>query len=106
WMHMNISRGGHSPVVRENVLQKGDSFRVDMGCCLNGYHADVCKSGCVGAEPSEEHRRRYGAIQAGVLASVEKLKPGVLSQELFEANTSTRSEEHTPEPQSLTQPAC
>jgi len=85
WMHMNISRGGNSPVLRENVLQKGDSFRVDMGCCLNGYHADVCKSGCVGAEPSEEHRRRYGAIQAGVLASVEKLKPGVLSQELFEA---------------------
>lgn len=84
WMHMNISRGGNSPVIKENVLKKGDIFRVDMGCALNGYNADVCKSGCVGAEPTDEHRKRYNAIQAGVLASVEKLKPGVLSQDLFE----------------------
>ena len=84
WMHMNISRGGNSPVIKDNVLQKGDIFRVDMGCSINGYHADVCKSGCVGAEPTDEHRKRYNAVQAGVLKSVEKLKPGVLNQELFE----------------------
>jgi Xaa-Pro aminopeptidase len=84
WMHMNISRGGNSPVIKDNVLKRGDIFRVDMGCALNGYNADVCKSGCVGAAPTDEHRRRYHAIQAGVLASVEKLKPGVLSQDLFE----------------------
>ncbi len=84
WMHMNISRGGNSPVIKDNVLKRGDIFRVDMGCALNGYNADVCKSGCVGAAPTDEHRRRYHAVQAGVLASVEKLKPGVLSQDLFE----------------------
>lgn len=84
WMHMNISRGGNSPVIKDNVLKKGDIFRVDMGCALNGYNAEVCKSGCVGAAPTDEHRRRYHAIQAGVLASVEKLRPGVLSQDLFE----------------------
>lgn len=85
WMHMNISRGGNSPVLKDNVLKKGDIFRVDMGLGVNGYHADVCKSDCVGAEPTDEHRKRYSAIQAGVLNSVEKLKPGVLNQELFEA---------------------
>ena len=85
WMHMNISRGGNSPVIKENVLKKGDIFRVDMGCSLNGYNADVCKSGCVGAEPTDAHRRRYNAVQAGVLASVEKLKPGTFSQDLFDA---------------------
>jgi Xaa-Pro dipeptidase len=84
WMHMNISRGGNSPVIKDHVLQKGDIFRVDMGCSLNGYHADVCKSGCVGAEPTDEHRKRYDAIQAGVLKSVAALKPGVRPQELFE----------------------
>jgi Xaa-Pro aminopeptidase len=84
WMHMNISRGGNSPVIKENVLQTGDIFRVDMGCSLNGYHADVCKSGCVGALPTDEHRKRYNAVQAGVLKSVESLKPGVRPQELFE----------------------
>jgi Xaa-Pro dipeptidase len=84
WMHMAVSRGGNFPAVTDNVLQKGDIFRVDMGCSINGYHADVCKSGCVGAEPSPEHRKRYDAIQAGVLKSVEALKPGVCPQELYE----------------------
>jgi Xaa-Pro aminopeptidase len=84
WMHMNISRGGNSPVIKENILKNGDIFRVDMGCSLNGYHADVCKSGCVGAEPTDEHRKRYGAVQAGVLKAVERLRPGVCPQELFE----------------------
>ena len=84
WMHMNISRGGNSPVIKENVLQKRDIFRIDMGCSINGYNADVCKSGCVGAEPSDEHRKRYNAVQSGVLASVEKLRPGALPQNLFE----------------------
>jgi len=84
WMHMNISRGGNSPVIKDHALQKGDIFRVDMGCSLNGYHADVCKSACVGAEPTDEHRKRYNAVQAGVLKSVESLKPGVRPQELFE----------------------
>src|SRR5947208_376291 len=71
-------------LIKDKVLQKGDIFRVDMGCSINGYHADVCKSGCVGAEPTDEQRKRYNAIQAGVLKSVERLKPGVLNQELFE----------------------
>ena len=84
WMHMAVSRGGNFPALNDNVLQKGDIFRVDMGCSINGYHADVCKSGCVGAEPTVEHRKRYDAIQAGVLKSVEALKPGVRPQELYE----------------------
>jgi Xaa-Pro aminopeptidase len=85
WMHMAVSRGGNFPALADRVLQKGDVFRVDMGCSVNGYHADVCKSGSVGAEPTSEHRKRYDAIQAGVLRSVEALKPGARPQELYEA---------------------
>lgn len=84
WMHMAVGRGGNFPALKDNVLQKGDIFRVDMGCSINGYHADVCKSGSVGAVPTAEHRKRYDAIQAGVLKSVEALKPGVRPQELYE----------------------
>jgi Xaa-Pro aminopeptidase len=84
WMHMAVTRGGNFPAIKGNVLQKGDIFRVDMGCSVNVYHADVCKSGCVGAEPTPEHRKRYDAIQAGVLKSVEALKPGARPQELYE----------------------
>lgn len=84
WMHMAVSRGGNFPAIKDRVLERGDIFRVDMGCSVNGYHADVCKSGCIGAAPTAEHRKRYGAIQAGVLKSVENLKPGVRPQELYE----------------------
>ena len=45
WMHMAVTRGGNFPAIKDNVMQKGDIFRVDMGCSVNGYHADVCKSG-------------------------------------------------------------
>ena len=84
WMHMAVSRGGNFPAIKNKVLQKGDIFRVDMGCSINGYHADVCKSGCVGAEPTDEHRKRYNAVLAGVLKSVEALKPGVRPQKLYD----------------------
>jgi len=84
WMHMAVSRGGNFPAIKDQTLEKGDIFRVDMGCSVNGYHADVCKSGCVGAEPTPEHRKRFDAVQAGVLKAVEALKPGVRPQELYE----------------------
>jgi Xaa-Pro aminopeptidase len=84
WMHMAVSRGGNFPAIKDKVLQKGDIFRVDMGCSVNGYHADVCKSGSIGSAPTDEHRKRYDAVQAGVLKSVETLKPGALPQDLFE----------------------
>src|SRR3990172_4104652 len=40
WMHMAVTRGGNYPAIKDNVLRKGDIFRVDMGCSINGYHAD------------------------------------------------------------------
>ncbi|HEX2230034.1 MAG TPA: aminopeptidase P family N-terminal domain-containing protein, partial [Candidatus Binatia bacterium] len=39
WMHMAVGRGGNYPAIKDRVLQKGDVFRVDMGCSVNGYHA-------------------------------------------------------------------
>jgi len=84
WMHMAVSRGGNFPAIKDQALKKGDIFRVDMGCSVNGYHADVCKSGCVAARPTPEHRKRFDAVQAGVLKSVAALKPGVRPQELYE----------------------
>lgn len=83
WMHMSVSRGGNFPALKDRVLQRGDIFRVDMGCSVRGYHADTCKSGCVG-QPSETHRKRYEAVQTGVLQAVEKLKPGAYPANLYE----------------------
>lgn len=83
WMHMSVSRGGNFPALKNRSLKQGDIFRVDMGCSVQGYHADTCKSGCVG-EPTETHRKRYEAVQTGVLKAIEKLKPGALPSDLYE----------------------
>lgn len=83
WMHMSASRGGNFPALKNRVLAEGDVFRVDMGCSFQGYHADTCKCGCLGP-PTEMHRRKYEAVQAGVIKAIEKLKPGALPSELYE----------------------
>ena len=83
WMHMSAGRGGNFPALKNRVLQQGDIFRVDMGCSVQGYHADTCKSGCVG-QPSEAHRKKYEAVRTGVLKAIERLKPGALPSELYE----------------------
>src|SRR5258706_14403523 len=41
WMHMAVARGGNYPAIKDNLIQKGDIFRVDMACSVHGYHADV-----------------------------------------------------------------
>lgn len=83
WIHLAAGRGGNFPPLKDRVLTKGDVLRMDMGCRLQGYHADTCRSGCIGA-PGEKQRKIFAALQAGVLKSVEQIKPAALPSELFE----------------------
>ena len=83
WLHMVAGRGGNFPPSKDHVVAKGNIFRTDMGCRLEGYHADTCRSACVGT-PTDKHRRVFDALQSGVLRSVERLRPGALPSELFE----------------------
>ncbi|MFC1816803.1 M24 family metallopeptidase [Thermodesulfobacteriota bacterium] len=84
WLHMAASRGANFPPLKDRILIKGDILRMDLGCRFQGYHADTCRSGCVG-NPGDKQRKIFDAIQAGVSRSVEMLSPGVFSSELFES---------------------
>ena len=84
WNHFSASRGGNMPPLNDRILGKGDVVRMDMGCSLRGYNADTCRSGRVGEDPEETHKKRYQAVQEGVLRAVEAVKPGAHPSKLFE----------------------
>jgi Xaa-Pro aminopeptidase len=84
WNHFSASRGGNMPPLKDRILRQGDVVRMDMGCSLRGYNADTCRSGRVGEDPDEIHRKRYHAVQQGVLRAVEAVKPGAHPTTLFE----------------------
>lgn len=73
------------PPLKDRILRKGDVVRMDMGCSLRGYNADTCRSGRVGEDPDDTHRKRYHAVQQGVLRAVEAVRPGTQPTSLFEA---------------------
>ena len=83
WLHLAASRGGNFPPLENRILKNGDIVRMDMGCRLQGYNADTCRSGCIGP-PTDKQRKLYDTLQAGVLKSVEAVKPGILPSQLFE----------------------
>jgi len=85
WNHFSASRGGNMPPLKDRILRKGDVVRMDTGCSLRGYNADTCRSGRVGEDPDDTHRKRYHAVRQGVLRAVEAVRPGAHPTSLFEA---------------------
>jgi Xaa-Pro dipeptidase len=64
-------------------LVKGDLLRVDLGCTVDGYWADMARTAIVG-EPDEEQQSRYDALAAGEQAQREFARAGVTAGELFD----------------------
>lgn len=69
-------------------FQPGDLLRFDVGCVLDGYWSDVGRTAVVG-EPSPEQQRRYDAILAGEQAQLDRLRPGMPANELFDIAVTT-----------------
>lgn len=83
WLHLAFGRAGNYQPTWDRIIKEDEILRTDAGCFIQGYNADTCRSGCLG-KPGDKHKRVFGALQAGVLKSVELLKPGVLPSELFD----------------------
>jgi Xaa-Pro aminopeptidase len=64
-------------------LAKGDLVRVDLGCTVDGYWADMARTAVVG-EPDREQQKRYDALLTGELAQLELARAGVTAGELFD----------------------
>ena len=60
----------------ERALRPGDLVRFDLGCVFKGYRGDVARMAILG-EPDVRAQRAYDAVEAGVQAALDTIRPGV-----------------------------
>ncbi len=65
------------------ALATGDIVRVDIGCMIDGWHADISRTAVYGSAPWAE--RAYAAVLAGERAAIHAAAPGVPVADLFAA---------------------
>jgi Xaa-Pro aminopeptidase len=68
----------------ERTLRTGDLVRLDLGCVYKGYCSDLARTAVMG-EPSPRQERVHAALQAGVEAALDAIKPEVTGAQVFEA---------------------
>src|SRR5216110_999511 len=68
----------------EPALRAGDLVRFDLGCIFKGYRGDVERMAILG-EPDARGQRAYDAVEVGVQAGLDAIRPGVPGGAVFEA---------------------
>ena len=68
----------------DRTLHVGDLVRFDLGCVFKRYRGDVARMAVLG-EPDARAQRAYDAVEAGVQAALDAIKPDVAGGAVFEA---------------------
>ena len=68
----------------DRALRAGELVRFDVGCIFKGYRGDVARMGVLG-EPTSRAQRAYEAVEAGVQAGLDAIRPGADGATVFEA---------------------
>jgi Xaa-Pro aminopeptidase len=74
------------PVPTDRAMRSREVVRFDVGCVFKGYVSGVARTAVVG-EPDERQQQVHDAIQAGVEAGIEAVKPGVPAAQIHAAVT-------------------
>jgi len=86
-----------APWPTDRALRDGELARFDVGCVFKGYYASVARTAITGA-PDERQERVAEAIEAGVEAALEAIRPGVpaarVQQAALEAARKRRPDFH------------
>lgn len=69
-------------------IDLGDTVRLDIGCTVKGYSADMARTVVVG-EPTPLQADRYQALLEGEQAQVDLIKPGIRARDLFDVAVAT-----------------
>lgn len=79
------------PPPSERALKAGDLVRFDVGAIFKGYYASLGRTAVMG-EPNRRHEAVAEAVQAGLDAALEMVKPGAPAGVIYEAAmTATRA---------------
>ena len=68
----------------ERGLRPAELVRFDVGCVFKGYHGDVARMAVLG-EPESRAQRAYDAVEAGVQAGLDAIRPGVEGAAVFDS---------------------
>ena len=66
----------------DRALKHGDLIRFDVGGRYKHYRSDMSRGACLG-EPNEKIAKYYRAVEKGVLAGYDILRPGLKVSDLF-----------------------
>lgn len=66
----------------DRALRRGDLIRFDVGARYRHYRSDMSRGAALG-EPVGKIRKYYSAVEKGVLAAYDLLKPGLRVADLF-----------------------
>ncbi len=83
-----VASGEHmSPPHRlatDKIIRNQDLCFIDIGAMWNGYFADIGRTTIVGA-PSKKQQQIYTAVYEGLMAGIEKMRPGFTNQDCADA---------------------
>ncbi len=87
-----VASGEHmSPPHRlatDKIIRNQDLCFIDIGAMWNGYFADIGRTTIVG-RPTKLQQQIYTAVYGGLMAGVEKMRPGFTNQDCADAIIST-----------------
>lgn len=83
-----VASGEHmSPPHRlatDKIIRNQDLCFIDIGAMWNGYFADIGRTTIVG-KPSKEQKTIYTAVYEGLMAGLEKMRPGFTNADAADA---------------------
>lgn len=83
-----VASGEHmSPPHRlatDKIVRNQDLVFIDIGAQWNGYFADIGRTTIVG-RPSKEQKKIYTAVYEGLMAGIDKMRPGNTNQDCADA---------------------
>jgi Xaa-Pro aminopeptidase len=79
------------PPPTERALKTGDLVRFDVGAVFKGYYSSVARTAVMG-EPTGRQAAAFDAVQAGLEAGIDAVKPGAPAGQVYDAvMTGTRA---------------
>jgi len=83
-----VASGEHmSPPHRlatDKIVRNSDLVFIDIGAMWNGYFSDIGRTTIVG-KPSKDQKKIYTAVYEGLMAGIDKMRPGFTNQDCADA---------------------
>jgi Xaa-Pro aminopeptidase len=85
-----------APYASARALRSGEIVRLELGAIFRSYCAQVARTAVAG-EAAPRHETLHRAIQAGVEAAIDAIRPGVRAERVFEAAVAAARDQGLPD---------